>query len=192
MLDKMLTFLMNLVNDYLSTSSGWGAQATEHGQVVFGTSDSLDNPDFKLDALTLILVNVEEEHSLRPADPYRRALSDGTMLKVLPPVHLNASILFVARFKDYSQGLHYLSLVLQFFLKYRVLDHQNSPALDAGIEKLSLELVSLPFSEQNYLWSILRSTYQPSLLYKVRMAVYRDENGFVIPPPTEQLVRVAP
>jgi hypothetical protein len=192
MISKAFAVLKDVVNDYLSTNSGWSPADSDFGQVVFLSSDKVDVVDFKLGAISLILVNVEEEHAVRPADPYRRSLADGTEQRVLPPIHLNLYVLFVARFSDYQQSLRYISLILQFFVIRRVLDHENTPALDAQIEKLTMELLTLPLSEQNNLWGVLRTSYQPSLLYKARMVVFQDEDGVVVPPAAEPRTRVSP
>jgi hypothetical protein len=192
MISKVLLVLKDVVNDYLSTNSGWSPADSDFGQVVFLDSDKVDVVDFKLGAISLLLVNVEEEHSVRPADPYRRSLPDGTAQRVSPPIHLNVYVLFVARFADYKQSLHYISLILQFFLTHRVLDHESTPALDDGIEKLTMDLLTLPFSEQNNLWGILRTAYQPSLLYKVRMVVFQDEDAVIVPPAAEPTTSINP
>lgn len=185
MISKALLILKDVVNDHLSTSSGWGTGDSDFGQVAFVESQSVDVIDFKMGAISLVLVNMEEERSVRRADPGRRALPDGTEQRVMPPIHLNLHVLFVARFVDYKLSLYYISLILQFFLVRRVLDHESTPALDDTIEKLTMELMTLPFGEQNNLWSVLRTAYQPSLLYKVRMVVFQDEDAVIVPPATE-------
>ncbi|HZF48950.1 MAG TPA: DUF4255 domain-containing protein [Polyangiaceae bacterium] len=192
MLSEALLILKDAVNNHLSMSSGWSASDSDHGQVVFLDSERVEALDFKIDAVSLVLVNVEEETTLRPDDPHRRALLNGASQKAKPPIHLNAYVLFVARFKDYKQSLQYISLILRFFLKNRLLDHESTPTLSDRIEKLTMELVTLPFSEQNHLWGILRTAYMPSLLYKVRMIVFQDEDAVVVPPILEPTVRIQP
>lgn len=191
MISKALILLKDIVNDYLSTNSGWGSSDTDFGQVAFVDSANVHDPDFKMGAITLLLVNVEEERSVRPADPYRRALADGTEQRVSPPVYLNLYVLFAARFTDYTLSLHYISLILQFFLTHRVLDHESTPSMDDGIEKLAMDLLTLPFAEQNNLWSSLRTAYQPSLLYKVRMVVFQDEDAVIVPPAAEPTTEIS-
>jgi hypothetical protein len=193
MIGEVLGVLKDTVNEYLATTSGWNPSESDQGQVIFLESEKVDVVEFKMGAISLVLANVEEDHTLRPGDPYRRVLPDGTVQKVQPAIHLNVYVLFVARFKDYKRSLQYISLILQFFLQHRVLDHESTPALSDKIDKLTMELVTLPFSEQNHLWGILRTAYQPSLLYKVRMAVFQDEDGAIVPPVIEpvQVVRVS-
>jgi hypothetical protein len=187
MVGEILLLLKNTVNDHLAACSG--GEQFDQGQVLFLESEKVDVLDFKLGAITLLLVNLEEEHSMRAADPHRLTLADGTTQRVEPPILLNLYVLFVARFKDYAQSLRYLSRILQFFQGRRILDHENTPALSEKVEKLTMELLTLPLAEQNHLWGILRTAYQPSLLYKVRMVVFRDEEGVTGPAVTETMVR---
>lgn len=187
MLGNVLLFLKERVNDHLRTSVGWRPTDPEQELVTFPGSDKVDAPDFKTEHLTLLLVNIEEDHTLRPADPHRRLAPDGTTQQVKPPIHLNAYVLFVARFKEYDKSLTHLSRVLQFFQSYRVFDQDSAPGLSNKIEKLTVELLTLPFSEQNHLWGVLRAAYHPSLLYKLRMVVFSDEHGIAAPLITETI-----
>lgn len=190
MIKDLLVLLKNAVNDHLTVSSGWGGTQPDQGQVVFLQNDKVEHLDLKLGAVTLLLVNLEEEHALRPDDPYRRSLPDGTTQRVKPPIFLNAYLLFVSYFKDYEQSLQYLSLILQFFQNHRIIDHNTFPALGDRFDHLTVNLVTLPFAEQNNLWSLLRISYQPSLLYKVRMAVFRDEEGVPVPAAVDIVTRI--
>lgn len=188
MLKELLVVLKNAVNDHLVLSSGGGDAQMEQGPVVFLDGEKADVLDLRLGSVTLLLVNLEEEHTLRAGDPYRRIATDGTLQRVSPPIHLNAYVLFVARYKDYERSLQQISLILQYFQRHRVLDPQSHPALGDRIEKITMELLTLPFAEQNHLWSILRLSYQPSLLYKVRMAVFLDEEALALPVVVEPAV----
>ena len=122
--------------------------------------------------------------------PDRVQLADGTTQRTQPPIHLNLYLLFAARFKDYEQALRSLSLVLQFFQSHRVLDHNNAPGLSARVEKIVMELVTLPLGEVHNLWGMLRVPYQPSLLYKARLFVYQDEEGSAVPQVSDLQLRV--
>ncbi|HEX8113612.1 MAG TPA: DUF4255 domain-containing protein [Kofleriaceae bacterium] len=181
MLGEVLQFLKDRVNDHLRTTGGWRPTDPEQQAVVFPGSESVDAPDFKLEHVTLLVVNLEEDHTLRSADPNRRALADGTTQHVKPPIIINVYVLFVARFKEYDQSMQHLSRILEFFQSHRVFDHTSGPALDDGIEKLTLELVTQSFLEQNNLWGLLRAAYHPSLLYRIRMIVVSDAQGIAAP-----------
>lgn len=192
MLDAAIQFLRDEVNTHLRMSGGWTPVETDPEQVVFPSSERVDVPDFRLDHVTMLVVNQEEERSLRPADPYRRTSPDGATEAVAPPVFLNALVLFVARYKAYPDALRAISRILHFFQGHRAFDRAGSPALDPGIEKLLLELVTLPLGDQNNLWSVLRAAYHPSLLYRVRMIVFEDETGAPLPATVDPKVSVLP
>ena len=61
-----------------------------------------------------------------------------------------------------------------------------------NIERLVIELVTLPFSQQNEIWSALRVAYHPSVLYKVKMVVFQDEDGATPPDIGETTIRISP
>ncbi|MCI5138675.1 MAG: DUF4255 domain-containing protein, partial [Candidatus Electrothrix sp. AR1] len=150
-------------------------------RVVFIDGDKLDPISFKLETVTLLLINLEEETTLRAADPYFRSTPDGSVLKTYPDIRLNLYVLFVAKFKQYENSLACVSDIIQFFQSNKVLTQQNFPALSDKIERLTLELITPTFNEQNEIWNALRTTYHPSVLYKVKMLVYTDKEAIPTP-----------
>lgn len=187
MLDDVLKFLRKELNAYFGMVSGKQPGDVEEAKVEFVDGDKMEPIVFKLDAVSLLLVNVEAETTLRAPDPYTQISANGTAQRGQPDIRLNLYILFVARFKQYEQGLSYLSLIIKFFQSHRILDHQTSPELSDAIDHLVVELVTMPFSEQNEVWNALRTTYHPSLLYKVKMLVFRDEEAVTLPVAEEQV-----
>lgn len=190
MIGEVLVLLRDLLNSYISVKSGWVPGDPAEGKVVLLDGEKTDPIGFKLGAVTCLLVNIEQENTLRPADPYRRTLADGAILRVQPEIRLNLYVLFVASFKQYEQGLDYLSLIIHYFQAHRVLDHQNAPNLSDRIDSLILELVTLPTSEQNEIWSSLRTAYRPSVMYRVRMVVLGDEDSLPVSEVEEKTFRV--
>lgn len=142
---------------------------------------------FPANRVTPILVNMEEEGKLRPADRFGRVDSTGKRETVYPDVRLNLYILFVSYFYDYTDTLHYLGLIVKYFQQHPVLNQQNTPNLAPGIEQLMPELITLPFSEQNEVWNSLRTSYKPSLLYKVKMLVFQDQPAVMQPGEIERV-----
>jgi Pvc16 N-terminal domain len=169
--------LKDHLNASLNAQSGWTPADPSEDKVVFVDGEVADPMSFKLGAVSLLLVNLEEEKMLRAADPYRRVADDGSSRRIRPDLGLSLYVLFVARFKQYEQSLAHLSRVVTHFQVHRVLDQQSAPGLGERIESLVVELVTLPLSAQNELWGALRAPYHPSALYKVKMVVYRDDDG---------------
>ena len=191
MIGEILLFLTHQLSRYLNERYRRGS-APRDDQVVLLDGEKMNPIRFKLGAITALLINLEEENVLRGAEPYRRQLPDGTKLMVRPEIRLNLYVLFVAHYKQYDQGLQSLSRIIRFFQNRRVLDHENSPDLNPGIDRLLVELVTLPFSEQNEIWNTLRTTYHPSALYKVSLVVFQDEEAFTIPEVIEKDLRFSP
>lgn len=177
MINKALGFLKSHLNDYLNAQSDWTSGESREDQVVFVDGEKMDPMTFKLGAVSLLLINIEQEKTLRPADRYAATSADGSSLKVQPTIMMNLYVLFVARFKQYEQGLSYLSRIIQHFQHHRVFDHHSAPELSEDIETLIMELITLPLAEQNDLWNALRTTYQPSILYKMSMVAFSDQDA---------------
>jgi len=177
MLGEVLKFLKDHLNHHLRPGAALASDGTQEEAVVFVDGEKIDPINFKLGAVSVLLINVEEDNSLRPSDPYLGVSPSGETLRINPEIRMNLYVLFVARYKQYESGLAKLSDIIRHFQTHRVFDRQNSPELGADIEKLILELVTLPLSEQNELWNALRTTYHPSVLYKVRMVVFRDSDA---------------
>ena len=183
MIDQALIFLRDILNAHLSTPPPGQVGSAEEA-VVFLDGDKTDPISFRLGAVTVLLINVEQESVLRSANPYQRIGADGTAYRARPDIRLNLCIMFVARFKQYEQALAELSRILAFFQSNPVLDARSAPGLPAGIPQLAMELVTLPLNEQNDLWNALRAAFQPSLLYRVRMLVFEDGLATITGPVT--------
>jgi len=187
MIDKILRFLKNGLNTYLT--SGKSPKDPQENQVVFSEWKNLDSINFKLGAVSVMLINLEQENILRAEDPFTRTLADGKVQKGHPEIRLNLFILFIPHYSLYEDTLRNLSAIIQYFQSRRLLNHQNSPELSEDVEQLVIELMSLSFSEQNEIWGALRLPYHPSVLYKVKMVVFRDEDfNAPIPAVEEKIV----
>jgi hypothetical protein len=144
-------------------------------RVVFVEGDKIEPLSFKLGAVSTLLINVEEERQLRPAELYARRADDDTPRWGQPDIRLVLYVLFVARFKQYDLAWDHLSKIIQRFQHIRVFERETTPTLPQGIDKLVLELVTLDFAQQNEVWNALRITHHPSILYRVKLITLRDE-----------------
>jgi len=175
MIDEVLLILKDKLNEYVRIK-------TDHPEdkVVFPDGSKPDSSQFALNNITAMLINIEEEKMVRSADRFGGVVKNGLRTGVNPSIPVNLLVLFVARFADYQQSMKFLSLIIKFFQRNRVLDHANTPSLSPEIGKLTIELQALPLAEQNELWNSLRSAYQPSLLYKVSMLVFNDTESIQV------------
>lgn len=194
MIDQSLIFLKNRLNAYLcgpeDTKSKADPEKTKE-KVDFVDGQKMEPLTFTSGMVNILLINIEEENTLRRPDPYTRVSPNGEHQKAYPDIRLNLYVLFVARFNNYENSLHYLSQIIRYFQSHRVFDHHNAPELNENIEKLILELITLPFAEQNEVWNALRVTYHPSVLYKVKMLVFQqDEDVLSAPEITEKDIHI--
>ena len=191
MIGDVLCLLRDQLDSFLRTATPEPDDGAADARVQLIDGAKADPIEFRLNAISLLLVNIEQETSQRSADPYLRGPGDGNLRKLQPEIQLNLKVLFVARFKVYEQGLNQLGLVIRFLQQHRALEPGNAPGWPAQIDKLVLELVTLPQGEQNEIWSALRVSYQPSVLFRVRMVVFRDADGAAVPQIGQTRVRVA-
>jgi hypothetical protein len=173
MINDALLFLKDNLNSYILGGIEPSNVADEL-PVGFPSNGQSDSIKLASDAITLLLINTEQENILRAANPHVRTMPDGVQQAVNPDIRLNLYILFVAYYNKYDAALQGISRIIEYFQRNRIFNHQNNSKLSDKIEQLVIELVTLPFAEQNEIWSFLRIAYQPSVIYKVKMIVFQD------------------
>jgi Pvc16 N-terminal domain len=160
MIDKAMNFIVGEINNLLSARF----QSNEN----LAVASSLANPDGTLppiieNKIVLSLINVEREPAANGGSWAMRGGPEG-MGRVSPPLGVNLLVLVSASFSN----------IMGFFQGKPSFNAQNSSAFPSEMEKLSLELVNLTFTEINNVWSVLGAKYMPSIVYKVRMLVVQE------------------
>ncbi|NJN17079.1 MAG: DUF4255 domain-containing protein [Oscillochloris sp.] len=189
MIGDALVFLKQQLNDYMRLSLGH--DGSQPDPVDFIDGEKMEPLTFRAGAVSLLLLNLEAENTLRAPDLYRRTSPNGVQQVVQPDIRLNLYVLFVARSVKYVDSLYALSLVIRYFQNHRVFTRPDSPALSESIERLVVELVTLPFAQQNEVWNALRVSYHPSVLYRVKMVVFQDEEALAAPELTEKVINTS-
>jgi hypothetical protein len=190
MINDLLINLKNNLNAHLS--SGRRPQDPQEDPVVFLEGQTGDSLSFKLGAVSVLLVKLEQENILRSPDLYERRLPEGTVQIVQPEIRLNLYALFVAHYPQYEDALRNLSAIIQYFQGHRLINQHTSPGLSDKIDQVVMELVTLSFSEQNEMWGALRAAYQPSVLYKAKMVVFQDQGAAAEAPAIAEQVLTLP
>lgn len=168
MIDNALIFLKEQLNSYIRLKTN-----SSENQVVFAEHNNIEQIVFPDDTITVLLINLEEERTFKSGAVY----DSGSQFQGNPNLSLNLYTLFVSKFANYNDSLKYLSLTINFFNSYRVFESQKFPSLSPEIEKLAMEMVNIPLHQQRDIWSILKTFYTPSILYKARMIVFRDRES---------------
>ncbi len=169
MINDVLAKIRDKLNDYFKVIT-----SSDTSQVTFLDGLKMDPLSFPPNSVVPVLINVEEEKIIRQANRYEGVVKNGIKTELSPSIGINIMVLFVFNFSDYEQSLQFLSLVISYFQKFPVLDHYNTPTLSDSINKVSIELVTFPIAERNDLWNSLKTTYRPSVVYKIGVLIYRD------------------
>jgi Pvc16 N-terminal domain len=112
------------------------------------------------------LTTVRQETTLRNMPPP----AGGTpAIPARAPIWVLLHVVFASNFNDYVTGLDYLADVIAFFQARNVFDHGNAPALDPRIQKLTLAMINLEYSELSFLWGTLGTDFRPAVFYEVRL-----------------------
>ncbi len=173
MIGRVATFLRKQLDAHLRAELA-GVDDPIADKVVFLDGDRVDPLNFKEEAVSELLIHVEEERQLRAADPYLHVQEDGRPRRGQPDLRLVLHVLFVARFKQYDSAWEHLAKVIEYMQSHRIIDRGSELELPVGIERLTFELISQSLSEQSNLWTMLRTSYLPSVLYRVGLVVLRD------------------
>ncbi len=174
MVDVVLNVLKDKLNEYFKNI----VEATDSNSIEFINTNNNDPVSFTNDKITPFLINISEDRKFRNADQYSGIVRDGIRTQANPEIRIELLILFVSKFSKYDQALKFLSHVIKFFQVNRIFNPLNSPQLsDERIEKLVVELISLPLEEQNQVWHSLNTSYLPSVLYRVRLLSFIDEQS---------------
>lgn len=174
MIADALVFLRNRLNQHFRSFSA--DPAASEDKVVFLDGDQkTDSISFKPDTVTVMLYRVERETACQPGNGYLRRLPGQPAQQVKPDLSVHLHLLFVVKFKDYAQGLRYLSQVISYFQSNCVFERQSAPDLGDEIAELALDMVPLTVQQENELWGLLRTFYLPSVAYRVRTLVFMDQ-----------------
>lgn len=183
MIHSALQFLTHELNEYLKLRmdiSGSGEEkifltgvASEQGVLIPESS------------LGMSLINIEEERIFK--DQKATVINnDGIAEQANPEIKLNLYILISANFQSdnsesseiYVEGLKQISYVISFFQSKNVFTLENSPAMagfDPEIKKLIVELFSYSFEQLYNFWTVVGTSYLPSVLYKVRLVRFQEK-----------------
>ncbi|MCL1123751.1 DUF4255 domain-containing protein [Shewanella surugensis] len=120
--------------------------------------------------LVLCVVNLEKETSVQGRNHHKSSISATSLSKALP-IHFNVYLLVCANFNgdNYPESLKFISTAVAFFQQRNMFNHQNSPELSAGIDKLILDIENVKSQEMCSLWNMIGAKYMPSILYKIRL-----------------------
>jgi hypothetical protein len=172
MIDTSLVLVKNKLNEYLREKNELDKDKAILSNMINQDGDIAVKGK---NHVVISLVNVEHETVISTYNRYVPT-SENKAGVVNPPVYVNIYVLIMAYFEgqNYTEGLKYLSYVINFFQTNCVFNRHNLPGLDRGIDKLTFELANIEPSALSYVLSMTGAKYLPSVYYKVRMFAFQQ------------------
>lgn len=181
MIDTLLTFIQEQVNQYLADKASLGINTilltnimNESGKYAFDENN-----------IALTLINVEEDRIFK-SQVQEVKMVEGQNIYTEPDIKVNLYIMFAARYATYSESLKQLSNIMLFFQSKSSFNSAEYPGL-LKIEKFTAELFSLSFEQLNQVWAYLGAKYLPSVVYKLRLVIMQDIPVEKVMPPVTKI-----
>ncbi len=171
MIDKAMQAIRDELNAHYRTRYGLEEGIAVIANLIGQNGTLADGENNKV---LLSLINIEHETSLSNK---RSMIQDGeSYLKYNSPLSINFYMVCAAYFAEgeYLQAVKAISTVLLFFQQKHLFTHQNTPGLDDGIDKLTLEIVNQDLQHLSSFWSFIGTRYIPSIIFKVRALTFDD------------------
>ncbi|MFM8275889.1 MAG: Pvc16 family protein [Cyanobium sp.] len=182
MIGKSLNFLRRQLDAHLRSVAGLDGDSGTADRVVFVEGDKLEPLSLAQGCISMLVVHLEEERQFRDADRYQRRRVEASAAQIEahhPDMRLDISLLFVARFKDYGHAWDQLSEVILFFQKhpaFDAVDREPAKEMPIGVSRLAIDLLSMGPEQYQDIWSSLRLSIHPALLYRLRLTALRGSS----------------
>jgi len=126
--------------------------------------------------IVITLINVTEESTLRASA--NNKLINTSFLEFAPPVTVNLTLLFSAFFssKNYLEALRFISGVIYFFQSKPLFTNQNTPNMVGDADKIHFDILSMQQQELMNIFSMMGAKYMPSVVYKMKMLTFSQDN----------------
>jgi len=193
MIHTALDFITLTLNAHLQQKNGITGNLVSLTNIA--SESGIIIPD---DSIGVSLVNIEEDRIFKDQH-YTFINSGGVVEKRNPEIKLNLYVLFAANYQreggeldssDYIEGLKQLSYIISFFQATNVFTEDNYPLMaemDPNMKKLVVELYSYTFEQMYNFWSVLGAKYLPSILYKIRLLTFQEEELLGLDPAIEKI-----
>jgi hypothetical protein len=169
MLDNCLEYLCQRINQSLHSTF----DLSEDLAIVSAPTDSNKNSTNLNDNKVLIFISgIDRDPFSKPGQMSAYSSRPGGAI-TSKPLYLSISVVVASNFSstNYTDGLKILSHILAFFQRNPVFNRQNSPDIPELVEQIALEMEVIPEGQLSHMWSMLGSSYLPSCVYQVRVAM---------------------
>ncbi|MEB3265917.1 MAG: Pvc16 family protein [Cyanobacteriota bacterium] len=172
MIGTTLSYLRQRVDQSITSSTNKKTTLKNQQRVFLIGGEQAEPITFPQDAVSMLLLNLEEDREQRSLDAYRQTQptkGHDQSIKKPPDIRLILHILFVAKFTDCALGWNVLSDVIGCFQANPALSSTNDPLFPAPLGMLTAEMISPSYSDINKIWSALRVSQRPAVLYRFKI-----------------------
>lgn len=126
--------------------------------------------------VVITLINIAEETTLKANA--NQQLMGSSFVDFAPSISVNLTLMISAFFssRNYVESLRFISGVIYFFQSRPLFTAQNTPGLSQNVEKIHFDMLSLSHQELMNLFSMMGAKYMPSVVYKMKMLTFSQDN----------------
>ena len=122
------------------------------------------------------MANIEADIIKNNIGIHNRSLPDAAGVE-----NLNIYIVIAASYTNYNESLQFIFNAITFLKQNTIFIPSETNELNKTIDKIIIEMVTIPMENVDHLWSALKASYMPSAVYKVRILYNNPLAGEQIP-----------
>ena len=171
MIQQILPTVVDELNDYLKNKFN----AVEDKAILSNIIDQDGTLGVEgSNKIIATLIFIEKDHTFKAG---AAQFAGHQYLEFSPPVHINLTVMFSALFNKnhYVEALKYISGVIYFFQGKPLFTAQNTPKLGKSVDKIYFDMMSTSTSELMNIYSMLGAKYMPSVIYKIKMLSFNQD-----------------
>ena len=165
MINSALQFTSNILNQFIKNRFGLDENIVLLNNLV-DSNGSIQQAN--KNKVVISLINIEKETN-KPVYSNHQKVANGNYVNISTVERFNLDVLISSNFDDYNETLKFLTEVITFFQINTMIDAGKFPNIPVGLTKLEYEIEKISYHNMQSLWTAMGATYQPSLVYKIRL-----------------------
>jgi Pvc16 N-terminal domain len=161
MIHEAVKFITNNLNDFLKIESNVNEQMAVANSIV--NADAIVTPNNE-NKLVLTLLNISEENL-----PKNFSVPNTDIIHQNKKLILSFYLLISSNFNDYIEGLRFLDAAFSFFEAQTIFNEATSKNFPTDFDNIQVHFQTTSFEQLHFIWSTIGASYQPSMLYKIKM-----------------------
>tara|TARA_R110002072_G_scaffold140286_1_gene284458 strand:+ start:394705 stop:395367 length:663 start_codon:yes stop_codon:yes gene_type:complete len=173
MIDAVLIHLRDSLNQYFKNLHGFD----EHTVVISNIVDQNGASWLEVEnKIVISLLSIGEEPSMKNNSSRVGAFDGSGFQSKNSILYLNMHVMFCVNFrnKKYLEGLNFLSHIISFYHRNRLIESRSIPGFSKKMQKISMELCTFSYDNMSHIWSSIGAKLMPSSIYKISLIPIDD------------------